>query len=624
MQGKDHERVHKVLGIKLHIKLQKQDLCIPYQVRRQNKVTNEEVEIQKEVITPFFINRDFLGCDSGTSAKYRSEWGSYIVDILLELGYIQSGEELGHPQDFIPSLWHDSSQLLTFYIKTDWYSGRSAFSVDRDGHEETSPTSEHLFTPASGGRWRAPGESDEYSNTIFMVVAPEMGEFYQDQVSTLREDGNEDIVPYLPRHRFDTLIKFLLRWVLESFRDEYQGNLSEISVLNTGDSLYSHWLSSILSVGWTREEFQEVGHLLIRSTELKEDEKIQLLSWFQFSKHSGTSYQVIPETQQTSTQRFSFTEERNESSDQVQTNTEQPYAVEVNMDKIVETLSKIEAWVDFNSPPPVFKTNTAFVRFAVDIMNRCSYLLKLGVRASPNDQTVSKGYTKHRAIIVGHMVRLTKLYEGSLIHICSHQLELAHIFFRPIFETAIRMQYLMTSKPQKKSFRSFILASYKSEKETLQDLKAKAKERPLIQIEKRMRRKIISRLRKDGITQKELLNNKIWNINGKNFRDIMKILNMDSMYSYAYGSASHPVHGDWYDISLNHLKQDGRYYTPELLFTEPDPRLTCPLTSICLETILRYLKWNKSDSDGLITRITEKLHYLNRNLNDAHESTLGE
>ena len=95
------------------------------------------------------------------------------------------------------------------------------------------------------------------------------------------------------------------------------------------------------------------------------------------------------------------------------------------------------------------------------------------------------------------MVRLAKLYEGSLIHICSHKQELAHIFFRLIFETAIRMQYLITSKPKKKSCRSFILASYRPEKEMLQDLKSKAKQHSPIPIEKRIRESISSRIKRD-------------------------------------------------------------------------------------------------------------------------------
>ena len=587
-------------------------------------MTNGDVEIQKEVLTPFFINRDFLGCDSGTSAEYRSKWGAHVVHFLLELCYIQSGESLDDSQGFIPSIYLDSFQLLTFYVKTDWYSGRSAFSVDRDDHEKTSPTSEYLFTPTPGGSWRAPGESDEYSNIIFMVAPPEMNEYYQAQLSTCIEGANEDIVPYLPRHRFDMLIKFLLRWLLESLRVEGRANISEIPVIHTGDNLYSHWLSSILSVGWTHEEFQEVHHLLMHSTELQEDEKNRLLRWFQFSEHSGTSHQVIPEMQETPTLCFSFSEDQNESSNQTQSNTQQSDAAEVNMDTIMQNLSRIEAWIDFNSPPPVFDTNTAYMKFAVEIMNRCMYLLKLGVCASRDAETARRGYTKHRAIIVGHMVRLTKLYEGVLIHICSHHQELAHIFFRLIFETAIRMEYLITSRTKKKSCRSFILASYRPEKEMLQDLKSKAKQQPPIPIEKRMRKSISFRLRRDRITQKKLFKNKKWDVDGKNFRAIMGTFNLDSMYAYGFGSASHQGHGDWCDLDYYHLKQDGRYYTPELSFTTPDPRSACPITHACLDSLLKYLKWNKSDPDNIIRPVVEKLIELNLALDAAHESTLGE
>ena len=170
------------------------------------------------------------------------------------------------------SLWLDSLQLLTFYVKTDWSNQRSAFSVDRGDHEETSPTSEHLFLPTPEGSWRSPGESDEYSNTIFMVAPPEINEYYQHQFS--RSGGaNEDIIPYLQRHRFDMLIKFLLRWLLESLKVEKRANISEIPFIfrseEHGDDLYDHWLSSILSMGWPREDFQEVRHLMMRPTELQ-------------------------------------------------------------------------------------------------------------------------------------------------------------------------------------------------------------------------------------------------------------------------------------------------------------------------------------------------------------------
>ena len=144
-----------------------------------------------------------------------------------------------------------------------------------------------------------------------MVAPPDMNDYYQHQFSSI-EGANEDIIPYLPRHRFDMLIKFLLRWLLESLRVERTANISEIPITHTGDDLYNHWVSSIFSAGWTHQEFQEVRHHLMHSTELQEEEKNRLLRWFQFSEHSGTSYQVIPEIQETSTFCFSFTEDQSQ------------------------------------------------------------------------------------------------------------------------------------------------------------------------------------------------------------------------------------------------------------------------------------------------------------------------
>ncbi len=295
------------------------------------------------------------------------------------------------------------------------------------------------------------------------------------------------------------------------------------------------------------------------------------------------------------------------------------------MDKVLQNLKNIKAWVDFNSPPPDFGTNTEFMKFAVEIMNRCLYLLKAGASSAPDAETANKGYAKNEAIIVGHMVRITKLYEGALMHICRHQQELAHIFFRLILETAIRMEYLITSESPKKSFQSFIFTSYRPEKEMLQDLENNAKQRPLIPIEKRMRGSIMSWLKGDGINPKELLEDKNWNLDSKNFREIMKTFNLDSMYPYGFRIPSHCVHGDWLDIAYYHLEQDeGQYYTPDLFFTEPDPRTACPITGVCLDSLLKYLKWNKSDPDNIIRPVVEKLRELNLALDAAHESTLGE
>ena len=295
------------------------------------------------------------------------------------------------------------------------------------------------------------------------------------------------------------------------------------------------------------------------------------------------------------------------------------------MDEIVQQLVEIEAWIDDNPPPPSnFGNNSEFMRFAIEIMHRCLFLLKLGTASVPDAEIATRGYTKHRAIIVGHLVRITKLYEGASIHVKNSHFELAAIFFRLIFETAIKAEYLIKSKSKRKSCRSFIVASYRPEKEILQDLKAAARMRPINKVGKRIKRKILSWLKEDRISQTELMNNTTWYVDGKNFRALLKESGRENLYSYGFGCSGHHIHGDWYEIGLYHLNREGRHYTPNLTFEDPDPRLTCSLTHICLETLLMYLKWNKSDPDYLISSVIAKLQELNTALDVIHESTLDE
>ena len=158
----------------------------------------------------------------------------------------------------------------------------------------------------------------------------------------------------------------------------------------------------------------------------------------------------------------------------------------------------------------------------------------------------------------------------------------------------------------------------------LGDLIDKANHRPLINIEKRMKRKIEANLKRNGISKSELMNNKNWKLGGKDFRSILKYLDIEGSYSYGFGTSSHHIHGDWLDIYFHHLTREGRYYKPKLNFGDPDPRIACPLTSFCLERALRYIEWNHSDPQELVSPVIKKLIELNREIDSAHESTLGE
>lgn len=291
-------------------------------------------------------------------------------------------------------------------------------------------------------------------------------------------------------------------------------------------------------------------------------------------------------------------------------------------DKIIENIEKIRTWIKDSPDPKTFKNNNDFMRVYVQIMNYTLYLIRLSISLAKDEESSKRGITKHRAIITGLVVRIAKLYEGFTKHIANRELELAAIFSRLIFETEVKLDYIITSKNKKKSIRSYILGSYKPEKEILLDLNLKSKSRKLIPIEKRIKSKVLSRLKKDGITQKELLNNTKWDIDGKSFRQLLKDLNRELQYAYIFGSMSHHVHGDWYEISLYHLEKDNGRYFPNLNYSTPDPRLVGPISGLILNCLTKYLKFTKTDSKKYISDVIDTLFSVCYGYDEYHERFL--
>ena len=287
----------------------------------------------------------------------------------------------------------------------------------------------------------------------------------------------------------------------------------------------------------------------------------------------------------------------------------------------MRNLSNIRSWIDEAPDPYSFSDNDAFMAFSVELMNRCIYLLRLGASLTPSTTVAKRGYSKHRAIIVGHMVRLVKLYEGLALHVSQRQTELAVLFHRMIFECAVRTEYLCVSSNKAKSLRSFVVTSYRPEREEVDDLMEKKKTRPLEPIEERMLKSISSWLRRDRISRKELRHNRIWNTDGLHFRAMMERVGRYP-YAYSFGNSSHFIHGDWFDIYKHHLTRKGRYYFPQLGFRDPDPRISSPCTEVCLRTLLGYIRWMRLDPDRSISQLIIEVRQLNSSVDDAHERRL--
>jgi hypothetical protein len=274
------------------------------------------------------------------------------------------------------------------------------------------------------------------------------------------------------------------------------------------------------------------------------------------------------------------------------------------MEEIINNLDSVKSWLS-NPLPPQRSSDDDYMRYVMEMMSYAHYLITVSASMAPNQVVAERGYTKNRAIVVGHIVRLIKLYHSFTTHIGKRELQIAYIMSRLIYECIIKMEYLLSAK--RSTFKSFILSSYRSEKETLENLDRIKSQRPLMNIEKVIIKKIKSRLRKDRISLRQLKANKNWKLDGKDFKQILVSLKKEVDYPFLFGQGSSFIHGNWYEMSIFNLTKKGRYYLPDIDFSNPDPRIALPVTIASLQSANDFLTWNKSDPEKYVRSIIQNL-----------------
>ena len=150
----------------------------------------------------------------------------------------------------------------------------------------------------------------------------------------------------------------------------------------------------------------------------------------------------------------------------------------------------------------------------------------------------------------------------------------------------------------------------------------KAAIRPLIPIEKRMMASIKRTLRNDRISVKELNAKTRWDMDGKNFRQLISELGAGPVYAYGFGISSHFVHGDWFDLKTHHLEIANGRYLPRWESGTPDPKIVCAATIVGLLALERFIRWNKSDPFKQVRPVVLRLINFARELYHHHEMSL--
>jgi hypothetical protein len=222
----------------------------------------------------------------------------------------------------------------------------------------------------------------------------------------------------------------------------------------------------------------------------------------------------------------------------------------------------------------------------------------------------NSGVSRSVAPTLGLLVRSTKIYEAIVQQICNRQAELAQLLHRPLLEAVAKAEYLMI-RPRSVAD-DFIVIGYKPEARMIDHLRELARERELAPIETRMLKSARAHLRESGVSQSTLKKRKNWDLDGKSMRAILESLDWPRAYVFGYMTSSHFTHGDWYDLSVHHLRRSGRRYYAQVEFARPTPGHITPASVLFLRLLRRFeQRHRRSATAGLGRRITRLArHFL--------------
>jgi len=229
----------------------------------------------------------------------------------------------------------------------------------------------------------------------------------------------------------------------------------------------------------------------------------------------------------------------------------------------------------------LFKSEHDYIALSVDLLVEVgSYVCIAGNIVPPSGET----WTRHEAVLVGHLVRLYKLISALLDQTCQRRRETSFIFGRLAFECIVNTMFLI------KNDRPEIIQSYvmRHEKRLRDGIRANIEARggDAWPIEERMLASIEKSALKSSIDLDSINPPKNWA--GKNLFQKAQGVGLDAAYLGAFGGPSHSVHGNWQDLLEYHLKADGDGFVLVFEWHQPRPQLLTTIAQLSLETLSEF------------------------------------
>ena len=184
-----------------------------------------------------------------------------------------------------------------------------------------------------------------------------------------------------------------------------------------------------------------------------------------------------------------------------------------------------------------------------------------------------EAWDRDEAILVGHLVRMSKLLRWLLEELGRDRADLFFVALRMTGECIINLRYLLRYQSMALSS-SYVHQSLQTDLALEDTIRANIESRDgdTWPIEHRMLDSIERDRTRAGVKRSDIPEKRIRNFGGKNLYEKAEAMELGGVYQAVFGGPSRMVHGGWKDLTMHHLEavDDGRF----------QPRLETPSPSI--------------------------------------------
>lgn len=232
--------------------------------------------------------------------------------------------------------------------------------------------------------------------------------------------------------------------------------------------------------------------------------------------------------------------------------------------------------------------------FIIDFSKELLNLIEKTIDPFKDDGYV---YDINQATIIGLYTKLYKHFKLFIRAFNDNEYETTVLLSRPIYEAFVLMKYLKLKGIE--SQKHYRLVSYRRRYKNYKELLG------IKGIGQVMIEKIENAMSIDGFTMSDFEaedskhKGRKWELDGKNFLEIHKEVEISDTYSYVYGMVSEVIHSGWGDIRQLHLTHcEGDYFVPKMDFYDNNDNCNiAPIFSILIESSEQFLNWSERNKE---------------------------